>query len=116
MFFCVNVEDEVQVKNLIHSEADMSKNIEFGSSVGLISLFPHQYSFKLLGLSLYVFGKGRFPIYGLASSLSALTFVTDYALLDKAAATLEEYFELPLNQHPFREQMSVRQSSIIKEK
>ena len=116
MFCCVTVEDKMQVKSLINSLPDMRKNIEFGSSVGLISLFPHQYSFKLLGRSLYVFGKAPFPIYGLASSLSALTFVTDYAYLDKAASTLEEYFELPPNQRPFRQQISVRQSSIVKDK
>jgi len=116
MSCCVSAEDKIQVKHLIDSEADLRENTELGSAVGLISLFPHQSNLKLLGLSLYAFGKARLPIYGLASSLSALTFVTDYAHLDKAAALLEEYFELPSNQRPFKPNICVRQSSVGKDR
>ena len=116
MSCCVTAEDKIQVKHLIDSEADLRENIKLGSAVGLISVFPHQSSLKLLGLSLYAFGKARLPIYGLASSLSALTFIIDYARLDKAAASLEEYFQLPPNQRPFKPQIHVRQSRIVKER
>jgi hypothetical protein len=116
MSCCVNAEDKIQVRHLIDSEADLRENTELGSAVGLISLFPHQSSLKLLGLSLYAFGKVRIPIYGLASSLSALTFITDFAYLDKAAASLEKYFELPPNQSPFKSKIYVRQSSVVKER
>jgi len=116
MSCCVSAEDKIQVKHLIDSEADLRENTELGSAVGLISLFPHQSNLKLLGLSLYAFGKARLPIYGLASSLSALTFVTDYAHLDKAAALLEEYFELPSNQRPFKPNIRIRQSSVGKDR
>jgi aspartokinase len=116
MSCCVTSEDKFQVKLLIDSEADLRENIKLSSAVGLISIFPHQSSLKLFGLSLYAFGKARLPIYGTASSLSALTFITDYASLDQAAASLEEYFELPPNQRPFRPQIRVTQSSVGKER
>ncbi|MGD8984069.1 MAG: hypothetical protein PVH99_08340 [Desulfobacteraceae bacterium] len=111
---CVAVEDKHRVRNLIDSEPELGGDVKFMPSVGLLSVFPHQSSLKILGLSLYAIGKARLPLYGLASSLSALTFITDYIHLDKAAATLEQYLELPSNQRPFRSEIGVRQSSIVK--
>lgn len=111
---CVAVEDRHRVRNLIDSEPELGGDVKFTPSVGLLSVFPHQSSLKILGLSLYAIGKARLPLYGLASSLSALTFITDYIHLDKAAETLEQYLELPFNQRPFRSEIAVRQSRIVK--
>ncbi len=116
MSCCVAAEDKARVRNLIDSELGLREHVKFISSVGLLSLFPHKFSLKILGLSLCAFDKARLPLYGLASSLSALTFITDYAHLDEAAAALEEYLELPPNQGPFRLQFRVNQSSIVKER
>ena len=113
---CVAVEDKSRVRNLFNSEPELGGEVEFTPSVGLLSVFPHQSSLKIFGLSLYAIGKARLPLYGLASSLSALTFITDYLHLDKAAETLEEYLELPSNQRPIRSEIRVRQSSIVKKK
>ena len=83
-------------------------------SVGLLSVFPHQSSLRILGLSLYALGKASLPVYGLASSLSALTFVTDYCSLDGAVAALVSYLEMPPNQGPVRAEFRVTQSRITK--
>jgi hypothetical protein len=111
---CVAVEDRHRVRNLIDSELELGGDVKFIPSVGLLSVFPHQSSLKILGLSLYAIGKARLPLYGIASSLSALTFITDYIHLDKAAETLEQYLELPSNQRPFRSEIAVRQSRVVK--
>ena len=112
---CIAIEDEDKVRNLIDSEPALIRNVQFIPSVGMISLFPHQSSPRILGLSLYALGEARIPVYGLASSLSALTFITDYERLDIAASVLTDYLELPPNQAPFRTQLRVKQSTIIKE-
>ena len=115
MSCCVAAEDEARVKTLMGSKPGLRETTEFISSVGLVSIFPHKSSMKILGLSLYALSKARIPLYGLGSSLSALTFVTEYGLLDEGAEALEEYLELPPGQRPFRPQIRVKQSRVVKE-
>lgn len=63
--------------------------------VGLLSIFPHRSSLKVLGLSMRALGNVHVPFFGMASSLAALTFVVRYGQLDAAAASLAEYLALP---------------------
>ena len=112
--FCVAIDDDDRVRRLINEDPDLKTHIKFISSVGLLSVFPQQSSLPILGLAFYALGKARLPVYGLGLSLSALTFVTDYACLDAAAAALETHLELPPNQRPFRTEMRVTQSQIKK--
>jgi hypothetical protein len=76
-------------------------------------VFPHHSNLKLLGLALYLFGKARLPVYGMASSISSLTFITDYLQLDNAVATLLEYVDLPPNHAPFRPGIHIVQQKRI---
>ncbi len=100
--FCVATQDYYGTKELIHSEKYLNGRALFTPEVGALSLFPHHFSFEILGLSLCAFGWARLPFYGLASSISSLTLMTDYALLEKAAATLAEYLALPDGQTPVK--------------
>lgn len=97
--FCVAAEDAYDTKVLIQPDGFPNKHIFFIPAVGALSLFPHHFSFEVLGLSLYAFGKAGLPLYGLASSISSLTFITDYALLEKASTTMEECLVLPEGQN-----------------
>jgi len=101
--FCVAVEDSYDTKMLIQSEGLPNRRAFFIPAVGALSLFPHHSSFEVLGLSLFAFGKADLPFYGLASSISSLTFITDYALLEKAAAAMEDYLFLPKGQSPVKD-------------
>ena len=85
---CIESESYDRVKGLLDSEPFLKDHAEFTSSVGLVSLFPHQFSLEILGRSLSAFVKMRFPIYGVASSISSLTFVTDYNRLKEVAEIL----------------------------
>jgi hypothetical protein len=87
----------------------LKKNIKFSTAVGALSMFPHHSNLKLLGLSFYLFGELRLPVYAMASSISSLTFITDYQQLDNAVAALLEYVELPPNHAPFRQDIRVIQ-------
>jgi len=77
------------------------------TSVGTLSLFPHQSSMSILGHTLSVFGEYNLPVYAMGSSLSAIVIVTDYDRLDQAAETLQSVFHLPDNHSPFNHQPSV---------
>jgi aspartokinase len=106
---CVSVEDKTRIKDLFHSESILSSSAECISGVGLLSIFPHQSSMKILGLSLQALGEACLPIYGLASSLSALTFVMDYTHLNKAVTSLREYLDIPPDQVFLKPEIQIRQ-------
>lgn len=112
---CVAIEDASLAREALAAEAALKGDPEFFSSVGLLSVFPHRSSLAILGMALYALGRPRLPLYGLASSLSALTFVTDYARLEEAAASLEEFLRPPPGQRPFKPGIRVRQSPIPRE-
>ena len=106
---CVESGDISRVKKVIDIEPALKENIEYISPVGALSIFPHHSKLKLLGLSFYILGKQQLPLYGMASSISSLTFITDYSQLDEAVSILLEYMDLPPNHAPFRPEIHVIQ-------
>jgi len=104
---CVAAEDANHVKKLVGMEPELKENVEFLSAVGALSMFPHHSNLKLLGLCFYLFGEARLPVYGMASSISSLTFITDYPQLDNVVLMLLEYVDLPPNHAPFRPEIHV---------
>ena len=102
-------EDINKTKKVVAGEPKLKENLEFISDVGTLSIFPHHSKLKLLGLSFYLLGRAHLPIYGMASSISSLTFITDYSQLDKAVSILLEYMDLPPNHAPFRPEIHVIQ-------
>ena len=111
--FCVAAEDGPRVEALIDSDTAFAKKREFRPAVGLLSLFPHQSSLNILSLSLKAFSRAKLPLHGLGSSLSALTFITDFARLDEAVATLQEHLVFPQDFSPFRPEIQVKQSHVV---
>ena len=87
---CVSVEDQDRVRALIASDPILRERVAFVPSVGMVRLFPHQQSMTLLGCSLQAFAMARLPLYGMGSSLSSLSFITEFARLAEAAAILEK--------------------------
>jgi len=105
----VAAEDIHRIKKVVAGEPKLKENLEFIPGVGTLSIFPHHSNLKLLGVSFYLLSKVRLPLYGMASSISSLTFITDYSLLDEAVTTLLEYMDLPPNPAPFRPETHVIQ-------
>jgi aspartokinase len=95
---CVNSSDGSRVRELTDNVTGLSGYAEFHHPVDLISIFPHQFNLKVVGLGLMAFARAQIPLYGICSSLSALTFITDHTHSDKALAILEEFFDLPAEQ------------------
>jgi hypothetical protein len=92
---CVQAGAEGQVKALAESEPSLKGRVKLVPSVGLLSLFPHQYRLKILGLSLSALGRDSIPLFGMNTSISSLTFVTDFGCLDRAVDLLENVLEFP---------------------
>ncbi len=112
---CVEIQDAHRVETLLARDPDLDGRVEVLPSVGLVSVFPHQSSLRILGLSLRALGEAGLSVHGVTSSLAPLTFLMDHADLDEAAAALEGVLELPLNQRPFRAHVPVTQSALRRE-
>lgn len=106
---CVAVEDIDRIKKLIATEPGLRNHVAYIPAVGALSIFPHRSNLKLLALSFYLLGKQRMQLYGMASSISSLTFITDFSQLDKAVSIFLEYMDLPPNHAPFRPEIHVIQ-------
>jgi hypothetical protein len=110
VLFCITSKDQAQVRDIIESEPDMSSHAEFIFPAGSLSVFHHQFSLKILGLVLKIFSSMHLPLYGLASSLSTLTLITDYGLLTHAVNAIREYLDVPSDQIYLRPEKYVLQT------
>lgn len=74
--------------------------VEALSPVGAITVFPHRSRAELLGGVLTAFKESGLPLYGIASSLSSLTFATDYRRMAQAVSAVRAIAQLPDNHAP----------------
>jgi hypothetical protein len=90
---CVADTDTIQVKRLTDSIPDCEGYAEPQGPAALVSIFPHRCDLKTVGLALMAFSDAGLPLYGLCSSLSALTFITDHARLHDVLTALQACFD-----------------------
>jgi hypothetical protein len=107
--FCVERSEFDTVQQLLPRLSLPDRSWSVIQSVGTITLFPHRNSFSILGKTLAIFGKYRYPVHSLSTSISALAVNTDFSLLDEIAENLQESFELPENHAPFRPQFLLKE-------
>ncbi len=106
---CSVSEDNLQrILELISPLPELEERLKVLRGLGSISIYPHKSSMNLLGIILFAFGKRKIPVYSMASSISAFTFLTECDCLDKAAKALKEYLMLPENHAPFQQQISIK--------
>jgi len=106
---CVDNKDIKLVKKLADFEPWLKENVELISDVGSVTLFPHHSNLKLLGLSFYIFGKAQLPIYGMASSISSLTFITGYSKLNEVVSELRKKMDFSSSHTPLEPEIHVVQ-------
>lgn len=111
---CVDSEAGDIIHSLIKSETDFSSHAEIIEQTGLLTLFPHHFNLKILGLVLDIIGKSSFPLYGATSSLSSLTFILDFCDLDRAVDHLREKIEIAADKIERRPKIQIKQSRLIK--
>lgn len=106
---CVAAEDESEVRTILESEPLLEERTELVPGVGLLSVFPHEYSLELFGLLLRLFSEAELPVHGMCSSISSLSFVTQYGEFDRALEVLNKCCDLPPDHAPMRPELRVRQ-------
>jgi aspartokinase len=107
--FCIDAEKQRYVEQLIAQAPQFKATVKVVPGVGLLTLFPHQSNLKLVGVVMQNLGNKKIPIYGLASSIAAITFVIDFNRLDDAAHLLIRCLKIPQSVTPLRSILKVRQ-------
>ena len=107
--FCMANANVNNVKELIEHVPDLRGNTTIKAPIGSLTVFPHRSRLSLLGRLLIALTKSGCPVYGVASSISALTFNTDYYLVEHALKALEAILDLPPHHTPYRQEFLVRQ-------
>ncbi len=106
---CAISGDHIQrIMELTAPLAEMQERLQIQRGLGAISIYPHKSRTKLLGIILMAFGANQIPVYGMASSLSAFTFLTRCDCLNRAVEALESHFTLPPNHAPFEKQICIK--------
>jgi aspartokinase len=94
---CVADGDGIRVKTIVDSTPDLKECTELQGATALVSIFPHRSNLKTVGLALIALAEAGLPLYGLCSSLSALTFITDHARLQEVFTALQTHFDFNSN-------------------
>ena len=98
--YCILTEDITRANNVIASDKTVMTHIEYLPSVGTISVFPHNFNLEFIGVMLSLMGQSGAPLHGLATSIAALSMITDFSLLEQAANYLSRHVSLPGNHSP----------------
>ncbi len=106
---CVAMRDWGKLETALAKHSRLAQRVTCRLELGALALFPHRARMSILGRTLVAFGDAGIPIYGLASSISAIVCVIPCRLLEKAAIVLEDYFILPAHHAPFKPEFCVRQ-------
>ena len=83
--------------------------------VGILTVFPHRCPLTILGLVMVSWAAQSIPIYGIATSLSAISFLTDYRTIDKGIEIIQNSFQLPDDHAPIKPELIYLQSDEVKQ-
>ena len=113
--FCISQDKFSATSEILKKECLLPIGWEINSreQVGIITIFPHQFAIMILGLIISSWDAQSIPIYGIATSLSAISFVTDYQLIDKAAKVIQDLFQMPEDHAPIKPEIRYLQSDIV---
>lgn len=106
--YCMLSEDIPRAERIIAGDKTLALNLEYLPSVGSISVFPHNFSLAFIGGVLRLMGRFGAPLYSLATSISALTMITDFPKLGPTADYLARHVSLPQSHSPFRPEIHIK--------
>jgi aspartokinase len=114
--FCISQDRFSDTSEILKKEGSLPMGWEMScrGHVGIISIFPHHSALKILGIIMVSWGRQSIPIHGIATSLSAISFTTDYHVIDKAVEVLQGLFHLPDDHAPLKPEILYYQSSTVK--
>ena len=106
--YCILSEDIPRAKWIINGDKPLTTCLEYLPSVGSISVFPHNFNLEFIGVMLSLMGQSGAPLHGLATSISALTMITAFSLLEQTATYLSRHVSLPGNHSPFSPDIRIK--------
>ena len=113
---CVNEENFSPTAKIFQKNDWLPLNWEVISRemVGMVTIFPYQSALSILGVILATWRENSMPIYGVATSLSAVSVLTDFLAIDKAVEVIQGSFQLPDNHAPLKPELHYYQSTVNK--
>ncbi len=113
---CVGQDKSLITSKLLKGDSKLPAGWEVNcrEHVGILTVFPHQSALKILGTIMVAWAAHSIPIYGLSTSLSAVSFVTDYRLIKDAVEVIQDSFLLPENRSPLKPELRYYQSDTVK--
>ncbi len=106
---CIDRSEAAKVEAWFDNDPQLRDQIRVGSDVGLLTFYPHHSSLKMLGSALQLLGEHEIHVHGMASSISALSFVVAFEQLKEAGAVLSQGLQLPDSATPIRDVVKIRQ-------
>jgi hypothetical protein len=105
--YCILTEDKSRAKSAVALDSNLTAQVNYLPSVGGISVFPHNFNLLFLGTMLSLLSESGAPLHGMATSISALTMITDFSRLQRTANYLAAHVSLPGNHSPFNPDMRI---------
>jgi aspartokinase len=114
---CVSEENFLPVSKILQKNDCLPLNWDVISRemVGMVTIFPYQSALSLLGIILVTWRENYIPIYGVATSLSAISVLTDFLAIDKVVEVIQGSFQLPDNHAPLKPEFHYDQSNFNKQ-
>jgi aspartokinase len=106
---CIDRTEAAKVTALFDIDPQFYDQIRVGSDVGLLTFYPHRSSLAVLGSALQLLGEHEIYIHGMASSISALSFVVAFEQLETAGTILSQGLRLPDSATPIWDTIKVQQ-------
>jgi aspartokinase len=115
---CTSQDTCIKVSKLLGKDGCLSTGwrIHCREHVGVLTLFPHHSVLKILGIVIASWASQSIPIYGITTSLSAISFITDYHRVDLGINAIQNSFQLPDNHAPIKPELLYYQSDMVKKR
>ena len=113
---CVNQDKYYSTSKIVQEKGYLPVNWEVISreKIGMVTIFPYHSALAVLGVIMATWGENSIPVYGVATSLSAISFLTDFQAIDKAVEVIQSSFQLPDNHAPLKPELHYYQSTVSK--
>ncbi|MFP4474917.1 MAG: hypothetical protein ACLFOY_05120 [Desulfatibacillaceae bacterium] len=102
--FCVAERDFHHATRLLDLDHYPKQNVEITAKVATIMIYPHRNSLAVPGIVLRALGRARLPVYGVGSSISAVTVLTDHERLEEAVCEILRDLDLGPGHAPFHQE------------
>ncbi len=110
---CVGEDNFASTAAIIHGRdrLPLHCDVKAREQVGMLTIFPYRSPLAILGVILAEWKGNSMPVYGVATSLSAISVLTDFSAMDKAVEIIQSSFQLPSNHAPLRPELHYYQGT-----